>query len=309
MRSVKTERKSRGPTRAKAGRANPRSSRLKLASPWNFITRRKNTAPGREARGSGWRAWASRPVVATCGLAFVVGLAFVAGGPIHRIYNAVAHTFDSASAAAGFGITDVHIVGNTRTAPDVLVAALGLEPGQSIFEADLQAARRRLLTLDWVADADVRRRYPGSIYVTLVEKRPFALWQSPSGPFVIERSGGVITNKNLDALASLPKLIGPGANAGGDVVDAVALHRAVVARVRAIERVSDRRWNLILDDGVVVKLPETDWQRQIDALEHLIVDRGILERDVAEIDLRNATNYFFLLKSGEKKVIDGGKPI
>src|SRR5262249_41354198 len=147
------------------------------------------------------------------------------------------------------------------------------------------AARQRLLTLDWVADADVRRRYPGSIYVTIVEKRPFALWQSPSGLFVIERSGGMITNRNLELFASLPKLIGPDANSGAEIVDAIALHRAVLARVKAMERVADRRWNLILDDGVIVKLPEDNWQKQIDTLEHLIVDKGVLERDVTEIDL------------------------
>ncbi len=72
------------------------------------------------------------------------------------------------------------------------------------------------------------------------------------------------------------------------------------ARLQAIERISGRRWNLILDDGVTVKLPETGWKTQIDALEHLIVDKGILERDVEEIDLRSPDNYFFVLR-GEKK--------
>ena len=57
-------------------------------------------------------------------------------------------------------------------------------------------------------------------------------------------------------------------------------HRAIAARIAAYQRVSQRRWNLILDDGVVVKLPETGWQKQLDALEHLIIDKGILERDV-----------------------------
>jgi cell division protein FtsQ len=71
--------------------------------------------------------------------------------------------------------------------------------------------------------------------------------------------------------------------------------------VKAYERVGERRWNLILDDGVIVKLPETNWTKELDALEHLIIDKGILERDVSEIDLRSPAQYFFVLKSGEKK--------
>ena len=61
------------------------------------------------------------------------------------------------------------------------------------------------------------------------------------------------------------------------------------------------RWNLLLDDGVVVKLPETGWRKQLDALEHLIVDKGILERDVMEIDLRSPTQYFFVTKTDAQK--------
>ena len=51
-----------------------------------------------------------------------------------------------------------------------------------------------------------------------------------------------------------------------------------------------RRWNLLFDNGVIVKLPETGWRKQLAVLEHLIVDKGILERDVAEIDLRSPTH-------------------
>ena len=68
-----------------------------------------------------------------------------------------------------------------------------------------------------------------------------------------------------------------------------------------MQRVSARRWNLILDDGVVVKLPEEGWQDQLDALEHLIVDKSVLERDIIEIDLRSADNYFFVLRGGQQQ--------
>ena len=56
----------------------------------------------------------------------------------------------------------------------------------------------------------------------------------------------------------------------------------------------------LLDDGVIVQLPETNWAPELDALEHLIIDKGILERDVGIIDLRSPTQYLFTLKSGEK---------
>ena len=311
MRSVKNARKARGSARGKASRTSPRIARLKHGERPSR-SRNRSAQPAIIADSlARLRGWFRGPMVLLCGglvlLVLLIGL-FV-GGYVGRSIRAAERTVDAISDLAGFGIAEVHISGNTRTPPETLAAALGLEPGQSIFDADLVAARRRLMALDWVADADVRRRYPDAIYVSIVEKLPFALWQSPDGLFLIDRSGGVITAKGLQAFAGLPKLIGAGANRGAEIVDVIAVHRAVSARTKAIARISERRWNLILDQGVVVELPEAGWQKQIDTLEHLIVDKGILERDIAEIDLRHANNYFFVLKNGQKKDADGGKPI
>jgi cell division protein FtsQ len=225
-----------------------------------------------------------------------------ASGVIGRTVHHLGATADAVVADAGFGIAKLHLAGNVRTAPETILAALGFAPGQSIFTADLPSARARLLRLPWVAEAEVKRRYPDDIGVRIVEKQPFARYQSPKGLYVMERSGRLITDKDLEPFANLPLLAGDGApRAAAAFIDAVVRHRAIVARVRTYLYQSGRRWNLLLDDGVIVKLPESGWQKQLDALEYLIVDKGILERDLAEIDLRSPTLYIFVTKSGERK--------
>jgi cell division protein FtsQ len=257
-----------------------------------------------------------RPMFALSALVFLFVLvaALLASGVIGRGMRAVGRGVNAVTADAGFGISEIHITGNRRTPYNQVLAVLGMQPGESIFSADLVGARQRLAALDWIASAEVHRRYPDAIFVTLVEKRPFALWQTPAdaqgnAPIaVVERSGAVITTREAEKFRHLPKLVGAGAPAAAaDLVDAVQSRRAIAARIAAYARQSDRRWNLILDDGVVVKLPESGWSKQLDALEHLIIDQGILERDVAEIDLRAPTHYFFVLKSGEKKDSIPGK--
>jgi cell division protein FtsQ len=303
MRSLKIDRK---PSRSRGGkpkRGATRSTRAQAAQ----APRRQ--APSDNIFARGWRAvgaWFSfrRPIlILTAALLVVVLIAgLFAGGYIGRTVHRIDDAYDALIADAGFGISEVHLAGNNRTPAASILAALGFEPGQSIFDADIQAARARLIRLDWVSDAIVRRQYPDDISVQLIEKLPFALWQAPDGEFwVVERNGRPITNKDLTSFAHLPVLIGAGGSNGADIVDAVAAHRAVAARIKAYERISDRRWNLILDDDVIVKLPEAGWQKELDALERLIIDKGILERDVSEIDLRSPTQYFFVLKSGEKK--------
>jgi cell division protein FtsQ len=312
MRSVKVERTQR----SSRGKAPPRPKRGTRATELRATFNKKDKSrPRAFARlGETFRAWLGRrrPMLmllfALLVLALVAGLfaSGLVGRTVRRVDDAVA----MAGTKAGFGIGEVHLAGNVRTPPETILAALGFEPGQSIFDADVQTARRKLMKLDWVAEADVQRRYPDAIYVRVLEKLPFALWKSPDGITVVERNGGLITRNDVAKFSNLPLLAGDGAPvAATDIVDAVAQHRAVAARVKIYQRQSQRRWNLILDDGVIVKLPETGWQRELGTLESLIVDKSILERNLAEIDLRVPAYYFFVLKSGQTSKVDRGREL
>lgn len=235
-------------------------------------------------------------------------IALFVGGYVQSAFRKTDRFMGVIATDAGFGISQIHLSGNGRTSPHDIATALGFSEDQSIFGADVHEARARLMQLPWVADAEVRRRYPDDITVSVVEKLPFALWQAPNGVFLIERDGSVITGQGLSEFAKLPHLIGLGApTAAAELIDALASHRAVAARVKGMQRVGERRWNLILDDGVLVQLPEKNWQHEIGALEYLIVDKGILERDITEIDLRSKTTYFFQLRDGDKKQAERGK--
>jgi len=316
MRSVKPQRKMRGNPRNNAARAPARAAREKPSAQKPFGRREHLRGDIFARTGRRLRAGFSRPMLMMSGAVVIFALlaALFVSGAIGRGIGAVNRAIDTVVADAGFGISEIHITGNSHTPYRQVLAVLGMQPGQSIFSADLTGARARLAHLDWIASAEVHRRYPDAIFVTLVEKRPFALWQTPpdasgiSHIAVVERSGGVITTQGVEKFRRLPKLVGRGAPAAAaDLVDAVQAHRAVAARTAAYAYQSGRRWNLILDDGVLVKLPETGWHKQLDVLERLIIDDAILERDIAEIDLRSPTHYFFVLKSGEKKQEVRGK--
>lgn len=315
MRSVGAERKSRRMSRSQPARTSARAKR-ELPEVQPGSARRAKEPSAIAKLGSTLGPAFKRPMFSMCAiiLVFVLIAALLASGIMGRGLHAARQGLDAVTADAGFGISEIHITGNRRTPYRQILEVLGMQPGQSIFAADLWSAQRRLASLEWISSVEIHRRYPDAIFVNLVEKRPFALWQAPPDSHgntpivVVERNGKVITGRDLDKFRHLPKLLGAGApQAAADLVDAVQSHRAIAARVAAYARISERRWNLILDDGVTVELPESGWQKELDALDHLIIDNGILERDVTEIDLRSPTHYFFLLKSGEKKDVERGK--
>jgi cell division protein FtsQ len=289
-------------TRGKSGRSPSRGiSRGRAVEP-----RRGKASDGVIARlaafGSG--LWQRPMLLLAAGVVIVTGIgAVVAGNVVDRTVQKTDAAAGAMVTSAGFGISQVHLSGNNRTKPAAIMAALGFRAGQPIFDVSLRSARARLLQLPWVADAEVKRRYPDDISVQIVERTPYARWQTPRGVLVVvERRGRIITSDGMDDFGHLPLLLGNGApEKAPAIVAAVARHRAVLARVEAYQFQSRRRWNLLLDDGVIVKLPETGWDKQLAVLDHLIVDKGILESDIKEIDLRHPAYYFFVRRGGTEQ--------
>lgn len=233
----------------------------------------------------------------------------VAGGHLSNAYASFARSTGDAFGKLGFAVAHVNVQGNERTPSEAVTAALAIREGESIFATDPARARAQLVQLPWVAEAEVRRQFPDTISVAIVEKRPFALWKNGNDMAVVERAGGVITRDGLDEFTGLPLIIGTGApNAAAPLLDTVMASRAVSARLKAAEFVSERRWNLILDGNVVVKLPEEGWQTQIHELERLIVDKGVLERAIEVIDLRYLDSYIFRLHNGDSQPVPRERP-
>ena len=80
-------------------------------------------------------------------------------------------------------------------------------------------------------------------------------------------------------------------------------YRAVTARLQTIQRMGERRWDLLLAGGVTIRLPEEGWESQLAELEMLIVEKAILERDIEMIDLRYPDNYVFRLHNGDSRPV------
>jgi len=308
MRSLKSQRKTRRNPRAKATLRATNGARIP-AERLTFGQRKRRTAfISRFVRAARARLTLSRPMLAltVVFLGVTAVAALFAGGYVGRAITGTNNAVMALVDDAGFGIKAVNITGNRRTPEKTIMAALNIEDGKTSLGYDIHAARARLMLLPWIAQADVRRRYPDTITVDVVEKQPFALWDSQDGLYVIEHSGKPIALTDGAEFKRLPRFVGDTPQAGAELVAAIATHRAVHARVWGMQRMSGRRWNLILDDKVIVELPEDGWQRQLDVLEHLLVDTGVLERDISEIDLRARDNYFFILRNGPPQAIQRG---
>lgn len=87
--------------------------------------------------------------------------------------------------------------------------------------------------------------------------------------------------------AALPLFVGRDAETGAaGFVAQLADWPEIRNRVRAYVRIAGRRWDLHLDNGIVVKLPEENLPQALQLLARLDLEEKVLSRDVAAVDLR-----------------------
>ena len=184
-------------------------------------------------------------------------------------------------------VQTITIDGLKNTPEPLLRAALGVSVGDPILAFSVEDARARIEALSWVEHVAVERRLPGTIYVAITERRPFAIWQSQGKFLLIDRDGQTVTNEDVAAFGELPLVVGAGAPAHAAVMlDLLTNFPDVHDHVTALVRVGERRWNLQIKSGMVVMLPEGHEDAALQRLHELQSSQSLLDRPLVSLDLR-----------------------
>jgi len=232
--------------------------------------------------------WAKRGAKATV-LLSVVGLAVVSwrSGRLTAVADEVSTRFVALSAWGGFRIEQVDVVGRDQTDPKALLAAAGLKRGDPILAFSPEAARQRIESLSWVASAAVERRLPDTVAITIIERKPIALWQHNEKITLIDSAGANLGPVAIESAPALPLIVGgDAATHASALLGLLADHPEIAKRVQASNWIGSRRWDLKLDNGIEVRLPEDGVAEALQQLADAEASSRILERDVAVVDLR-----------------------
>ncbi|HEY1941700.1 MAG TPA: FtsQ-type POTRA domain-containing protein [Roseiarcus sp.] len=241
-----------------------------------------------------WRMWLDRPAPRGVGLCLAAGLLIGSllfgaklGGEYQAFVAVEGGIGDVAARALGFGIDVVTISGEAQlTEPEILSLA-GITPKESVPFFDAAQARKNLESLPLIKQASVRKLYPDRIVIDIVERTPVALWQKDGDVRLIAADGAVIAEMRDQRFASLPFVVGEGANERlsefSSLLDASQeLRPKIVAGVL----IGERRWNLKMKSGLEVKLPENDPLSAMAELVSLQRQSRILDRDLLNLDFR-----------------------
>ena len=194
---------------------------------------------------------------------------------------------DSAANAAGFRIAAISLTGPKEVSREEILTTAGVTGRASLLFLDAAAARTRLLANPWIADAAVLKLYPDRLQITITERQAFALWQKDGRVSVIAADGTVLEPFVENRYLGLPLVVGRGAQRQAkDFLAIVDRYPDIRSALRASVLVAERRWNLRLNNGIDVRLPEANVEQALDRLVALDRDKKLLSRDIVAVDLR-----------------------
>jgi cell division protein FtsQ len=194
----------------------------------------------------------------------------------------------TASSEAGFVVRQVEIEG-ARNQPRLSIYREVLEGGSdSMLLADLPAMRDRLVALPWVKEARIQRRWPDRLRITVIERKPAALWQYQGRLRLIDSDGVVLPADGLAPYAKLPLLVGGGARVQAPgLLKMVSAHPRLSDEMEAALWVGQRRWDLRMKSGETISLPEGP-AAEAALMRFADIDRAtpLLGRGFVRFDLR-----------------------
>jgi cell division protein FtsQ len=215
------------------------------------------------------------------------GFGIVKGGHLEQFTSALSDSRNAMANSAGFRITTVAINGRKQLTQDEVLAIGGVNGRSSLLFLDAATVRDKLRANPWIADATILKLYPGRLQIDIVERSAFALWQQDGRLSVIADDGVVLEPYMSRRFISLPLVVGKGAETRArDFLALLARYPQVHAATKAAVFVGERRWNLRLEDGLDIRLPENDAGKALASLSKLDKEDRLFSRDIVAIDMR-----------------------
>lgn len=211
----------------------------------------------------------------------------VKGGHGPMIAAQIQDICDTAANSVGFRISEIALAGEREVSREDILSLAGVTGRSSLLFLDAAQTRNRLMGNPWIAQAAVLKLYPNRLRIEIKERKAFALWQKAGRVSLIAADGSVLETFVPQRFASLPLVVGDGAeHAAQDILDLLKRYPAIAKSVEASVLVAERRWNLHLKNGVEVLLPEREPAQALTMLVDLDRDKKLLSRDIVAVDLR-----------------------
>jgi len=187
-----------------------------------------------------------------------------------------------------FEVKDIRINGTEKTNPDELRQIL--TPNlNNLISFDKDHAKSLLEQVGWVKRVNIKKIYPNTLIINIIETDPFAIYYDNQNNYLIDIDGQIISsNPDINVYKNLLIVRGEDAKTKlNEIIKEINIYFPDVRnRINELEFIEKRRWNLFLSGNLLIKLPDTEIKESLNNLKKLFEDKQVLESNIIEVDLR-----------------------
>ncbi|MCD6586359.1 MAG: FtsQ-type POTRA domain-containing protein [Desulfobacteraceae bacterium] len=222
-----------------------------------------------------------------------------------------------------FKAETITVEGGQRLTRDRILKIADIEEGVNLVSLNLKIVRKRLLAHPWIAEADIRRTFPGSIFIRIREQEGLAVLDFGK-QFLINKDGVIFKEAQASDITGMPVMSGidysdwktletPGSPVFVSVLEILNIGRSSDAILpnTIIKKINvDREIGLTLEtDGPVriIQLGYGDYRKKYSRLKKILsyVEQNEEISFIKEIDLRNPDHI--VARPGNEKLSDKDK--
>jgi cell division protein FtsQ len=210
------------------------------------------------------------------------------------IYKEAARTeLNEFAAKYGFVLETIVIEGQKNAPSKDIIQSLDADKGVPIFSVEIQKVKESLEDTTWIKKAIVERRLPSTIYIAIIERNPVAIWQFKRKLYLIDEEGNRISKYKGDGFPELIHVVGQDANIYiHGLLSEINIYPSLASKIKSAVRFGQRRWNLNLEQNILVKMPEGGFSEAYEYLRQLHKDKKLFDQNYKMLDLRDKHKYY-----------------
>mgnify|MGYP001253263297 CR=1 FL=1 len=171
---------------------------------------------------------------------------------------------------SNLNIKKIRIENNYILSSDEIEKKLDFLLSENLFLMNIDEIHRSLKELDFIDSFSVKKIYPNTIKIKVIEKKPIAILQNKKKKYYISDRGDTIIFKKIKPFKDLPIVFGGETKFYSFYKDILSINFPI-DNVEKFYFFESGRWDIILRNKKVVKLPINNY---LPSLKNFLLSQG-----------------------------------
>ena len=189
-----------------------------------------------------------------------------------------------------FKIKDIEVLEDksniNNSVKEIIEDNLTIFKNQNIFLLDKNQMVKKISDNNWISNFSIQKKYPSKLIVNLKKTEPIAKIIVDNEIFYVGSNFKLIKSKIQ--FNDLPNIFGkPKINEFKKLITNLNLSSLSYKDISDIYYLKSGRWNLKIQDDVIIKLPRDNILESLNLVKKILDDKNIISKNTIDLTIKN----------------------